>query len=420
MVLSFLGITTSMNGQVRIGGDTGPDKSAVLDLNKTDDPAPAGNLGLSLPRVNLQTIGQELATDETPKNGTVVYNTSDKLDGQGIYVWTDTKWLKVNASAAPVITGQPKAFSFSRLIDTNGDPKGPATATIADLSVTATGDGLTYQWYEKATNKNAPDTEVGTDATYSPDVTAWGMRSYYVVVSDANGNSVTSDVADVAIGCGAKTVTGGWLKFMCYNLGSVDTQLDPFTFASGNLGAFHQWGRQGAADRTNTDVNWTNAPKYPYDWKLPNGYDTPLSDTYHSDDYLWGTLSSGYDPCPSGWHVPSQTAFAAIFNGTADADEIAHANANTWVKSGGLEDFTDYEGGVSARPDGTTTTLYFPAAGYRHYYAGVPMGEGFRVDYWSGSTYGTLAYHLYVSADKFYPAEPTLKGYGLSVRCIFD
>jgi hypothetical protein len=41
-----------------------------------------------------------LATGETPKDGTVVYNTTDDLDGPGIYVWVTDKWVSLASAAA--------------------------------------------------------------------------------------------------------------------------------------------------------------------------------------------------------------------------------------------------------------------------------------------------------------------------------
>jgi hypothetical protein len=99
MLLLFALGTASMNAQVRIGGTDDPNPSAALDVNKTDDEAPAGNLGLGLPRVALTSATQELATGQTPKAGTMVYNTSTSLDGAGVYYWATTAWVKLSSGA---------------------------------------------------------------------------------------------------------------------------------------------------------------------------------------------------------------------------------------------------------------------------------------------------------------------------------
>jgi hypothetical protein len=94
MLTLLIWSVASINAQVRIGGAGDPYDSALLDVNKNDDPAPAGNLGLSLPRVNLTLIDQQLG-GKNPKDGTIVYNAGTGLDGSGIYYWATNKWVKI-------------------------------------------------------------------------------------------------------------------------------------------------------------------------------------------------------------------------------------------------------------------------------------------------------------------------------------
>jgi uncharacterized protein (TIGR02145 family) len=71
---------------------------------------------------------------------------------------------------------------------------------------------------------------------------------------------LTSDIAEVAVGCGAKTVDGDWLSFMCFNVGASYTTLaqqlvtESVTAGAGNAitlgtneqamwGSLFQWGR---------------------------------------------------------------------------------------------------------------------------------------------------------------------------------
>jgi uncharacterized protein (TIGR02145 family) len=422
LMLTLLMLSTaSMNAQVRIGGTTDPHSSAVLDLNATDI-ANSGTLGLALPRVALQST-EDKSTIANPVAGLAVYNTAKAGTGAtavvpGIYVFTGTAWT---LQAPPVITSQPKSFSWSRLYEEEGDPNGPATAEIADLTVEASGAGLTYQWYKKATNKNAADIPVATTSTYTPVVTDWGMNSYYCVVSNAYG-SVKSDVADVAIGCGAKTVSGGWLRFMCYNLGGKRGD-DPFVFTakdSTNLGKFYQWGRPDSIACTAAiPKNFIAATAYPYDWMIPEGYATPLDDSYHQHDYLWRNAKNGdIDPCPTGWHVPSQSVFAAIFKGIADVDVPTNATANTWSSTGTWG--SGGNGGYVVKPDGSTATLFFPAAGNRYTPAGALGSVGQFGLYWSSTTSATNAFALLIKSEEVLPAYSVGRGNGFSVRCVSE
>jgi uncharacterized protein (TIGR02145 family) len=314
------------------------------------------------------------------------------------------------------------------LYEEEGDPNGQASATIEDLTVEASGAGLTYQWYKKAVNKNAADTLLTSETsnTYTPVVTGWGMNSYYCVVSNAYG-SVTSNIAEVAAGCGAKTADGGWLKFMCYNLGAdldADTNADPFTFTENTstiLGNFYQWGRPEAIARTAAvPENFIAAPVYPYDWTIPAGYTQDFDDSYHQNDYLWRNhKNDDYDPCPAGWHVPSQSAFGAIFKGTADADIPENATANTWTQTGTWLSGTG-TGGYFVKPDGSTTTLFFPAAGYRTATSGTLIGVGLYGHYWSSTPAATGAFTLYINDEKMHSASINYRGRGFSVRCVSE
>lgn len=90
-------------------------------------------------------------------------------------------------NSAPAITTQPSAVSQNV---TQG-------ATPANLSVTATGAGLTYQWFSNATNTTTGGTLLSgaTSATYTPLTTSVGTLYYYVVVSGTCSPAVTSSVS---------------------------------------------------------------------------------------------------------------------------------------------------------------------------------------------------------------------------------
>ena len=80
--------------------------------------------------------------------------------------------------------------------------------TVTPLSVTATGTGLTYQWYNNGTtNNNTGGTAIGgaTSSNYTPSSATVGTTYYYVVVTGACG-PVFSSVASVTVPCPAGTV----------------------------------------------------------------------------------------------------------------------------------------------------------------------------------------------------------------------
>jgi large repetitive protein len=94
----------------------------------------------------------------------------------------------VTVNEAPAITAQPS--TNVQTLCTN--------ETAAELSVTASGAGLTYEWYSNTTNSNTGGTSLGagaTSSTYTPQTTTPGTLYYYVVVSGACTPAVTSEVS---------------------------------------------------------------------------------------------------------------------------------------------------------------------------------------------------------------------------------
>jgi uncharacterized protein (TIGR02145 family) len=308
------------------------------------------------------------------------------------------------------------------------------------LSVAATGAGtLTYAWYEKPKNLNSAvrGTRLATTATYSPVVTAWGMRSYYCVVS--NGiDSITSSVADVAIGCGAKTVDGGWISFMCQNLGAAPapTDLNAVTFATDTTssdakGWLFQWGR--AADghqwrsselaRVDTISDLSNKDQFVVADSGYGKFIIGLRTVNQNDwrnaqwDILWRHLYDQSNVCPSGWHVPTSGDWAAIYAGGqywSSSPGAATANNWAWLNPAAGA------GGYAIRPDGSTTTLFLPAAGNRDATSGAFFAVGTSGNYWSATTYGDFSFNLFFSSGGVGPAYFNTRVLGFSVRCVAE
>ena len=88
--------------------------------------------------------------------------------------------VTVNANTA--ITSQPLGFSVC------------AGGTSKAMSVSSTGIGLSYQWYSNTSNSNTGGILItgATSSTYTPDVTASGLKYYYVVVSGSCSNAISN------------------------------------------------------------------------------------------------------------------------------------------------------------------------------------------------------------------------------------
>ncbi len=77
-----------------------------------------------------------------------------------------------------------------------------AKGTVVDFTVVTTGEGVTYQWYfQTATGSKWYKSTGGDESVLS--ITATDARNgykYYVVVTDAEGNSYTSEVVTLTVG----------------------------------------------------------------------------------------------------------------------------------------------------------------------------------------------------------------------------
>ncbi|NDV47634.1 hypothetical protein D0T49_11305 [Paludibacter sp. 221] len=428
--------------QVTIGADKAPETFSALEVVSTTG-------GLRLPQLTTDQRNKLSVSGEDLAEGLTIYNITTKCTD----TWNGTAWVSdcSGGSNNLVITTQPRAFNW-RETATAGNLSGIGGES-ATISVTATGIApLAYQWYEVTANTNAAPAPITgeTAATFTPDLSALGMRRYYCQVTDANGNSINSDIAEVAVGCGAKTVAGGWSKFMCYNLGATVTTIADqkttssvvYSFSSGTTpenmktsdvyGDLYQWGRvrDGHEKRTsgtsttilttaNTGGTATNgestnattktfilASDYPHNWTSAT-----------TADLNWRNQKNAtYDPCPAGWRVPTQSEWGDIFRGGSAPGASSTAVANTWTWHAAANGTAGYE----IKPDGETTTLFLPAAGLRSYSSGELYYVGTGGRYWSGSLSSIYSFLLNFSNGTVYPATNNGRAYGLSVRCIAE
>lgn len=266
----FVALTLLTNyillAQVTLGSGIAPNRTAMLEIKTRqansvintvgDEDNISANGGILLPRVKLvstHTLEPFIKVNDTiwtkPDRrkeicmstvGLMVYNINTIGDGSSIYpaiyTWDGVKWStsQINPSKTEIEV-QPKPFSFYE--------KGDETPVPLTFKVSgAPGVNITYQWYQVTGNNvhvrvgtkiGGRGTINGTGAntdSFTPtgiikgttkNANNTGFYKFYCVATDSFGKSLISDIAEVAVGCGAKNNDGDWLSFMCFNLGAT-------------------------------------------------------------------------------------------------------------------------------------------------------------------------------------------------------
>ena len=132
--------------------------------------------------------------------------------------------------------------------------------TSTNLSVTATGASgtlsYTYQWYSNNTNSNSGGTAIALNATSSvytvPMTTTAGDRYYYVVITDPNCGSITSNVAKVTTRAVLTVATHPLSLVTCNNVTMDITAAG----AGGSLSYTYQWFSNGSNSNSGGSDNW--------------------------------------------------------------------------------------------------------------------------------------------------------------------
>ncbi|MCL1932641.1 MAG: fibrobacter succinogenes major paralogous domain-containing protein [Candidatus Azobacteroides sp.] len=289
--LSFLGLTAAfftlpLNAQITVGS-LEPPKST---LEVVADPASTTAPGITAPRLTLTELNEKKDLYTKDQTGTFVYITdasgrtiagySDEIICTGFAFWNGVNWVGDCATAKTfaAATAQPQAFTFYE----------QGTEPVAPLVLEAGGSSaMTYQWY-KITGNNlhvriavpctASDGTGFNTAAFTPtsvekgttrNANNCGFYKYYCIAKNQTGDSVVSNIAEVAVGCGAKDMNGEWVSFLCFNLGA-----DLLTIA----------GQKAAA---------INHP----DYDPSNGFYTyvPGEERLYGDLYQWGRIGDGHE-----------------------------------------------------------------------------------------------------------------------------
>ncbi|MFA5643469.1 MAG: FISUMP domain-containing protein, partial [Candidatus Paceibacterota bacterium] len=131
-------------------------------------------------------------------------------------------------------------------------------------------------------------------------------------------------------------------------------------------------------------ANFITEADSPYDWRVPQ---SPNQAT------LWAGANGGSNnPCPTGWHVPTQPEWATVAGYFSPQTSVGAFNSS----------------------------LKLPLAGHRRRGDAALSNRGSTGSYWSSSPSGTEASNLAFNSGVVTPAGIGNRAYGFSVRCVKD
>lgn len=243
------------------------------------------------------------------------------------------------ACTAPTITAQPSGATYN--LNT------PATA----LSVTATGESLTYQWYSNTANNNTSGTIISgaTNSTYTPATTTKGTIYYYCVVSSGAchtaSNTATITVRTPSIATASPSV----IAFGDKKVGGTYTAT--FTISATNLAY-------------NTGLTLTLGGTARAYYSIDK---TSIAQT-SAGTVASTTVTVTYNPTAAGVHGAGANTYVTISSEGATSTSVTLSGTGKWEvtwKASGSDDQTTLVGN-GERPtfpsapsscDGTSTTF---------------------------------------------------------------
>lgn len=195
----------------------------------------------------------------------------------------------------------------------------------------------------------------------------------------------------------------------------------------------YQFGRKDALPGTDDVLEGTFNKNGGNNMSVTNGIQHP--ETFYTDGSTWysgysqynlwsmdntttgfndnAVVKTVYDPCPAGFKMPASNAFTGF--------TTMGNNSNTpseWNVSGAWDMGWNFNNKITS-PD---ATVYFPASGYRDYYAGGSLDiVGLGGYYWSAVPGDAdTGCNLYFGSGGVYPQDGSMRSYGFSVRPVSE
>ena len=250
----------------------------------------------------------------------------------------------VTINALPSITTHPS---------TVGQTVCTGTSFITPLSVTATGDGLSYHWFSNIANSISGGTAItgATSSSYLPSSVTSGKSYYYCVVSGTCTPSVTSNVS------GLFTVNPIPQLSSTLTLSAICSETNfSYTATSSIAGATFSWTRATVVGISQTGTTGTGNISE----QLTNTTSSPIVVTYiytttaNTCSGAAQNVTVTVDPLPTA-SVSGTTSTTICSYGTAIVPTLSATSANGTIL------WTDNGSGVLTDAN-TLTPSYTPAA----------------------------------------------------------
>jgi uncharacterized protein (TIGR02145 family) len=478
LLLLFLMVlgTVNVNAQVRIGGDTPPDTSVVLDLNP--DSEEKADKGLVLPRVNLESLTVSRPLGEFIR-GAMVYNlTTDGELNEGVYYSNGVRWVPVISDSSvnagtdpPIIFLRQPGFLWL-------GPDGDLTDTLCFELAAVDKSKFTYQWYTRdpVTFVSTPLTGdaakndtlfINSNTKDEYDITSSGkIYQFYCVVVSGSQYGI-SGIGRVVYGSGARLANGGWIKIANANLGAnqnmtVEEQInyEPDDDKSGVgdkdydptvYGDWYQWGREkdGHENRKvlasgTSDAYWgaqKGVPIHADSLDLSNGQIT-ATNTLVYRKFIQRNAGTDWRQYPetaenSAVSPATDWTWGNPVDGITDLDPCKKAGENNELGEGNWRVPTQAEWaqilsnntyfwntkGYEIKPAGINkpTAFFLPPTGGRHHNGGGKVGVSFNGFYWSSTVTNAYAYVMsFNSNTNISAANPSQRAFGFALRCVSE
>ncbi len=152
--------------------------------------------------------------------------------------------------------------------------------------------------------------------------------------------------------------------------------------------------------KSQENVFYTSTSEYNYDWVYPQ------------DDKLWNSgteskpVKTDYDPCPSGWRVPTNAELYELTNNYSEWIANSEGQYGRWFSG-------------ASQYDERVPRIFLPAAGrLQHSYNADARGD--RGLYWSSQPYINSASNVISTTTYVNNIDNSRRARGCSVRCVQD